>query len=403
MKKTINLKKTIMTVALVTMVMCATACSKNEEPKKTTATNGDVTQEGNSNNNNNGNNSVTEPTTEESKVQIKPVKEEEAYVDFDGVKLPIDISWEEFKTFVIANNWEFKSSEDKFPSESKLRGNAKVKTNCGLVTIYFMPDRYETKSVLEDIQIQYESLTKPVSFCGITCTSKLEELDNVLEVEIESNYSKSYYIDEYLVVSMSETDGDYYNMSVSRYNYNRRPVDIIEYIEHINKEEHLGEAIIADAKQVTGQELVLRDVLTITIPDEWVKVDEDYMKYCYNYLEKSSSLDSYIGFKIVYNQIGYEKTVVDFTKDVKTSLEFYNDYGMLPTEISEVKIGDIWGYKYYRENKANAASDVTEYVLYAYGHKVTVSIDCFDNIKPELKEAAYATIVDIIGSIKQVQ
>lgn len=213
------MKKKLLFVLLV-MVCCLAACGKKEEPKNETL--GSIDES-----------AVDIESTEsvEKPVEdnvVAAVKEEDAYVDFDGVKLPIVITWEDFEKFMEEHDWEFIDDRDDFPSEDQFSGAGEILTNCGTVDFKFMENADGTGSELRDVMFYASYTNGKISCCGITNKTKRETLDKILELESENEFSVNYYLDEYLYVALVDTyhgidehQGDY-DISIERKLYPSR-------------------------------------------------------------------------------------------------------------------------------------------------------------------------------------
>ena len=181
------MKKKIIILLTVTSMIFATACGNDGDKKSSTETTSNVAENNNTNSNadNSNDNSskpTEEPTTKEPAVEILPTSEKDTYVDFSGIKVPVTITWEDFQKLVTDNNWKIVSDKDDAPSDANFYGDVEVETNCGVVQFNFMPDAYDTYSVLEGVNIDYDILTDKVSICCVSCTSKLADLDNNMDI-----------------------------------------------------------------------------------------------------------------------------------------------------------------------------------------------------------------------------
>ena len=160
---------------------------------------------------------IKEPETKEPETKKEPVistvKEEDAVIDFNGVKLPVTITWEEFKVFMTENNWTFKDSEDNFPGK-RLSGGGYIYTNCGPVDFLFNKNEDKTKSVLMKVIYYNFEVTEPISISGISYNTSKELLGTYI-APIEDKY----YLDEYLSVDINEEEG---NFIIERTHFNLR-------------------------------------------------------------------------------------------------------------------------------------------------------------------------------------
>lgn len=150
------------------------------------------------------------------KEKIGPVAEKDAYVNFDGVKLPMTISWDDFQKFMDKHDWTFIDDEDEFPHEGHEYGGGYINTNCGKVHFYFMDNEDKTGFELRNVSFDYDDLTKKVSCQGITTSTKKEELDKVLELEFENEYGVSYYLDDYLTIYLGDLWKGHYSIIIER-------------------------------------------------------------------------------------------------------------------------------------------------------------------------------------------
>ncbi len=135
-----------------------------------------------------------------------PVKETDAYVDFDGVKLPLVITWPEFQKFVADNNWQFEDLDD-FPNDKgRTSGYGTVITNCGKVNVNFMADKDGKGSVLRGVTLYCNYVNDKVSISGINNDTTVLELEQVLEFKEGTDSGRTYYLDKYLYVSLMDYD-----------------------------------------------------------------------------------------------------------------------------------------------------------------------------------------------------
>lgn len=151
---------------------------------------------------------VKEP---ETKHTISAVKEDDAVIDFNGIKLPMNITYQEFLNFMKENNWEWTSAyavdEEDLPNESKgdYHGACYLNTNCGRVYISFMPNEDKTFSVLRYVRFDQTN----ISIAGITINTPLEAVKEVLETESEWDNGIAFYLDDYLFIEY--IDDNYLN------------------------------------------------------------------------------------------------------------------------------------------------------------------------------------------------
>ena len=145
---------------------------------------------------------TVEETTEKENV-ITTVKEEDAVIDFNGVKLPVTITWEEFKVVMTENNWTFKDSEDNFPGK-RLSGNGYIYTNCGPVRFFFSENEAQTESVLMKVVIYKDDVTSPINISGISYNISKELLSSYI-----TPIDDDYYLDEYLSVKINEDQNSF--------------------------------------------------------------------------------------------------------------------------------------------------------------------------------------------------
>ena len=158
------------------------------------------------------NNSKDVSTKEpETKHTISAVKEDEAVIDFNGIKLPINITYQEFLIFMEEYNWKWTSAyavdEEDLPNESKgdYDGECYLDTNCGRVLIRFMPNEDETFSVLRYVRFDQTN----ISIAGISINTPFEAVKEVLEIEHVGDYSIAFYLDDYLFINY--VDDNYLN------------------------------------------------------------------------------------------------------------------------------------------------------------------------------------------------
>ncbi len=156
------------------------------------------------------------------KEKIGPVAEEDAYVNFDGVKLSMTITWEDFLKFMDKHDWTFIDDEDEFPHDDQYWGSGYIKTNCGKVDFSFMANEDETGSELRGVTFFASDTNGKISCQGITNSTKREEVDKALELESESEYCLSYYLDDYLTINMRDLWKGKYDIHVDREMYRMR-------------------------------------------------------------------------------------------------------------------------------------------------------------------------------------
>lgn len=228
------MKKKLLFVLLI-MVCCLAACGKKEEPKNETL--GSIDESAvDIESTESGNDATTEKDetvgdkTENTESVEKPVednvvaavKEEDAYVDFDGVKLPIVITWEDFEKFMEEHNWEFIDERDDFPSEDKFSGSGAIMTNCGSVDFRFMKNVDGTGSELREVMFYASYTNGKISCNGITNKVKRENLDKTLELRSENDSTISYYLDKYLYVYLVDEYQGKFDIAIERELYPSR-------------------------------------------------------------------------------------------------------------------------------------------------------------------------------------
>lgn len=205
-------RKLVTLIMMSVLTMGLVACGSEKDTTNTSAESNKVNVESEAINADNANtdSSSVEATTD-SEIQnveaeetpaITTVKEEEAVVDFDGVKLPMTISWEEFKQFMADNGWTFEDDEDEFPTESKLTAGGFVNTNCGKVHFKFNKNEDGTKSVLMSVTVYKSYSPNTVSIAGINTETTKEALANILEA-VDGRDDK-FCLDTYLAVTIAD-------------------------------------------------------------------------------------------------------------------------------------------------------------------------------------------------------
>lgn len=205
------MKRKLVTLAMVSVLtMALVACGNQGNNNNTEANSNKVNTESDSTKDNTegstvdqSENTETKETETEKTPAISAVKEEEAVIDFDGVKLPMTISWEEFKQFMTDNNWTFEDDEDEFPGGKKeLKGRGYVNTNCGKVYFSFRENADETQAVLVDVEIYSVNCPATISIAGININTSTDELSEVLT--LVENTSNRFYLDTYLTVQVDD-------------------------------------------------------------------------------------------------------------------------------------------------------------------------------------------------------
>lgn len=214
MKK--NLLLVIMMLIFTTTIVACGKDDTNKKEQESVSTNVQET-ESNSDSTEIKETESKEPETKEPETKNEPVittvKEEDAVIDFNGVKLPVTITWEDFKVFMTENNWTFKDSEDYFPGK-RLSGDGYVYTNCGPVYFSFNKNEDKTKSVLMRVVYYNFEVTGSISISGISYNTSKELLDAYI-TPIENKY----YLDEYLSAEINEKEG---NFIIERTHFNLR-------------------------------------------------------------------------------------------------------------------------------------------------------------------------------------
>lgn len=148
---------------------------------------------------------IIESITEIAPV-ISAVKESEAYIDFDGIKLPMDITYQEFLEFMANNNWEWTAAytvdESDLPNEEKgmFHGECYLMTNCGRVKVRFMPSEDESHSVLRYVKFEQTN----ISIAGITRETSIETIEKVLSLKSKSDTGISFYLDDHLIITFAD-------------------------------------------------------------------------------------------------------------------------------------------------------------------------------------------------------
>lgn len=204
MKK--NLLLVIMMLIFTTTIVACGKDDTNKKEQESVSTNVQET-ESNSDSTEIKETESKEPETKEPETKKEPVistvKEEDAVIDFNGVKLPVTITWEEFKVVMTENNWTFKDSEDNFPGK-RLSGNGYIYTNCGPVRFYFNDNETQTESVLMKVVIYKDDVTKPINISGISYDTSKELLDSYI-----TPIDDYYYLDEHLSVKINEDQNSF--------------------------------------------------------------------------------------------------------------------------------------------------------------------------------------------------
>lgn len=145
---------------------------------------------------------TTETEVEKAPV-ISAVKEEDAVVDFDGIKLPMTITWEEFKQFMTDNGWTFEDDKDEFPCEKHpLHGRGFINTNCGKVSFNFQENADKTEAVLMSVVAYKVYCPATISISGINAETSIDTLKEIL-TPVE-NSETGFYLDDYLEVYVGD-------------------------------------------------------------------------------------------------------------------------------------------------------------------------------------------------------
>ena len=210
-------KKLVILMMMSLLTMGLVACGSEKDTTNTSAESNNVNVESNAQENNTDV-SITEPTRDEEAQNVEAnkapaisaVKEEEAVVDFDGVKIPMTITWEEFKQVMADNNWTFEDDEDDFPCEKHpLHGKGFINTNCGKVSFNFQKNADETEAVLMAITAYKAYCPATISISGINAETSVDTLKEILTPIEDSDVG--FYLDDYLKVYVSDTQ-----LSISR-------------------------------------------------------------------------------------------------------------------------------------------------------------------------------------------
>lgn len=210
-------KKIVTLIMMSVLTMGLVACGKESDNSNADVGNSNVNVESNTQENNTDV-STTEPTadaeTQDAEADKEPVisavKEEDAVVDFDGIKIPMTITWEEFKQVMADNNWTFEDDEDDFPCEKHpLHGKGFINTNCGKVSFNFQKNADETEAVLMAITAYKAYCPATISISGINAETSVDTLKEILTPIEDSDVG--FYLDDYLKVYVSDTQ-----LSISR-------------------------------------------------------------------------------------------------------------------------------------------------------------------------------------------
>lgn len=229
-------------VALLFTAVALTGCGEKETSASQKDTEKEVIKEDVVESKENVENDSTENDTEdpvletiiESITEIEPVistmKESEAYIDFDGIKLPMDITYKEFLEFMANNNWKWIAAytygEGDLPNEEKGKfyGACYLMTNCGMVFVRFMPSEDESYSVLRYVNFEQTN----ISIAGITRETSIEAIEKVLSLESKWDMGISFYLDDYLTISFVDDnflEDGYDAITVSREQFHMRKAD----------------------------------------------------------------------------------------------------------------------------------------------------------------------------------
>lgn len=205
------MKKKLVTLAMVSVLtMALVACGNESNNNNTEANSNKVNTESDSVKDDNESSNVEqsentetkEPETEKAPA-ISAVKEEEAVIDFDGVKLPMTITWDEFKQFMTDNGWTFEDDEDEFPCEKHpLYGNGFINTNCGKVRFNFQENEDNTQAVLMGVTAYRVYCPATISISGINAETSIDALKEIL-TPVE-NSETGFYLDDYLEVNVND-------------------------------------------------------------------------------------------------------------------------------------------------------------------------------------------------------
>lgn len=218
-------KKFLVLAAVVTVLAAMTACGGSDSANNAT----NDTKKESVSDTKKDNTNVEDPTTNESeknKVEVnKPsnpetnnsestekqeiisaAKEEEIVVDFDGVKLPLCITWEDFQKFMTEHNWTLVDDKSSFPryERKEFSGGGLILTNCGEVEFYFTENETNTEAVLSKVFVYSDNSGTKVSINGITCKTTEKELSKSLTAKEGSD--AVYYMDDFVEIGLCETE-----------------------------------------------------------------------------------------------------------------------------------------------------------------------------------------------------
>ena len=192
-------------LAMATISLCACGSGAESAEKNTTTKvveeqNGSTTKT---------DESTKDTTTGEIKSNITTAKEKEVVIYIGDVAVKFDQTWEEFQHFMTEVGWTFSklNPTDTYPNNDCYNASFFVDTKIGQVELSFMENEDKTGSVIRDITV-YRTYVKSndINICGVNPLTTHEEVASVLDVEQEFSEGVTYKLDDWLYVSIWNTD-----------------------------------------------------------------------------------------------------------------------------------------------------------------------------------------------------
>ncbi len=284
-------------------------------------------------------NEITESTSsdEASGSSIYVSSEKDAYIDFDGLHLPLVITLEEFEQFMADNQWTIADDGDDWPNENRTSGYAMVQTNCGQVHFSFSYNMYDNGSELHSVDIDTSYLSAPVRFCGIDGHTTLDELNSIMELEESTDERWTYRMDEYLTVTMYTEETGVFDMSIERQTWNRRYIEVCEYEKYFFPELTIDDSFNIAPSINSGSEHIVNEHMKLTVPEGWTEKivnrsttafengDNGYVTFKPQFTSSTREEFSHFVQESVHNKIKYTSSIdkISLSKGIVNGYEAY--------------------------------------------------------------------------------
>jgi len=177
-------------------------------------------------------------------------------------------------------------------------------------------------------------------------------------------------------------------------------------IQHVQKNypgTSIGEDIILRGVTLTGQKVLIGNLASFTVSDDWILFDPDRGNRTGFYKDKNAPAESWAYLIFSYDTLLTDTSFsswLELEKSIISTLDMV--HGSSSETISNlcyINVNGYDGYYYEIERTDTTIADSIYFQFYMNGYTFTVSVGYLDTVNPTVKEAAIASAMEIIRTL----